>query len=100
MLKMDLQKSIHIVQRDWGDILEILDPKRTAVLIDMTYNMGSFRAKFPKFSGYMVSGEYDSASKQLIGTKYHKQVGKRATRNACIIRDGKMYNKSNHKWSE
>lgn len=94
LLQMDMGKAISEFRQYWGEV-ELGEP-REACLIDMTYNMGSVR--WPKFTKNIKEGDYREAAIQVMNSKYATQVGKRAKRNACIIRDGVFYNKNTQNW--
>lgn len=71
-----------------------LNAQRTAVILDMTYNLGSIRAdKWPKFNAALRSCKWEEAAKEIMDSKYAKQVKSRAVRNAAIMRDGQMHKK-------
>ena len=58
-----------------------------SVAVDMSYNMGR-----PKYSGFkkhisaMQKGDYSTASKELMNSRYAKEVPSRAKRNADILK--------------
>lgn len=60
----------------WGDTLNDLSSERQAVLIDMTFNLGSVR--WPKLTNAINEKEYDQAAEEILDSKYATQVGKRA----------------------
>jgi len=48
-------------------------------LIDMSFNLGYGRlSKFVKTKEYILKGDYQSAAKELLNSKWAKQVGNRA----------------------
>lgn len=58
-------------------------------LIDLTFNMGpSWYKKWPNFTKQLESGEYPSAAENLEGSKWYKQVGRRGSTIASLIRMG------------
>jgi lysozyme len=70
-----------------------MNAERTAVLIDMTFNLGSVR--WPKLTAAIKKKDWANAAKEIMDSKYANDVGERARRNACIMRDGTMYTKTN-----
>ena len=54
----------------------------------MAYNMGSVR--WPKFTEAVKKGDFDKAAEEIMDSKYAKQVGNRAKRNAKIMKTGQM----------
>lgn len=71
------------------DIWSNLDTIRKIVIIDMTYNMGIPAIfKFKKMWRALGLKDYDRASKEILDSKYAKDVKSRAVRNANIMRWG------------
>lgn len=71
--------------------------ERLAVLVDMNYNLGSTN-KFKKMEAAIIAKDWETAAEELMDSKYAEQVGDRACRNACIMRDGKKYTKDTQDW--
>ena len=72
-----------------------LDVDRQFVMIDLCFNMGIGNEKkktgllgFPKTLDSIAQGYYIRAAEQLLQSKYAKQVGIRAERNAYALRTG------------
>mmetsp|Transcript_16477 Transcript_16477/g.23098 ORF Transcript_16477/g.23098 Transcript_16477/m.23098 type:complete len:217 (-) Transcript_16477:371-1021(-) len=60
-----------------------------AVLVDMTYNLGSAGvASFTTFKSYIENGQYSEAASDLKSTLWCSQVGNRCTRDTGIIAGG------------
>ena len=85
----------------WRD----LNPDRQFVLIDMCFNMGIGNEKkktgllsFSKTLPLIATGYYDTASENILKSKYHKDVGVRAERNAYCIRYGIYLTKLPELW--
>lgn len=57
-----------------------MNAERTAVILDMTYNLGSIR--WPKLTQAIHKCDWSEAAKQILDSKYANQVGIRADRNA------------------
>jgi lysozyme len=64
-----------------------LDPVRYAVLVDMTFNLGSL-AGWPIFLSQVKSGRWKAAANNMRSTKWATQVGKRAERLAAMMETG------------
>ncbi len=63
-----------------------LDPIRQDVLLDMHYNLGHSRFKqFKKMIAALENKKYDDAAKEMLDSKWAKQVGNRATELASIM---------------
>lgn len=68
-----------------------LDHARKDVLINMCFNMGLSRLlKFKKMISALEQGKYEYASDEMLDSKWHKDVGKRAERLALTMRTGKI----------
>lgn len=66
-----------------------LDPVRTAVIINMAFNMGlgSLRT-FKKTLAFIDQGDYAEGAANMLASKWAKQVGKRAQVLAMQMRTG------------
>lgn len=72
-----------------------LDPVRQRVLINMTFNLGMGTPgsgkgllSFGGFLGYVRMGDYAGAAKDMLGTLWARQVGKRANRLSDMMLNG------------
>ena len=66
-----------------------LSPARQDVLINMAYNLGvDGLMKFKVTLSMVEAGRYAEASKQMLQSKWAKQVGKRAIELAAMMREG------------
>lgn len=69
----------------WRD----LNPDRQFVMIDLCFNMGlTTLLTFRKTLDSIATGYYIRAGEQLMQSKYARQVGKRAERNAECLKTG------------
>jgi len=56
------------------------------VVLDMSFNLGGPRLnKFKNTRQFLLSGDYDSASKEILHSKWAKQVGRRAIANSRLL---------------
>lgn len=70
-------------------IVRVLKPSRYNVLINMCFNIGIKRLSgFKKMWNALNIGDYDEASRQMLDSKWAKQVGVRADELASIMRVG------------
>jgi lysozyme len=60
------------------DFWETLSENRKAVIANMAYNMGNFIPTWPQTIKMIKAGCYHEASKMMLDTLWHKQVGGRA----------------------
>lgn len=66
-----------------------LDPVRTAVLLDMAYNMGiPTLLTFKKTLAKIKEADYQTAASMMLQSKWARQVGKRAVRLSTMMRKG------------
>ena len=68
-----------------------LTDARQNVLANMCVNLGITRLLgFGKTLAYMRAGEYDAAAREMLDSKWAKQVGARAVRLAMLMRKGEF----------
>lgn len=68
------------------DSWEALGEGQRLALMDMYYNLGWPRlSKFKKMLAALDEGNYELAAKELLESKYARQVGARAVRNAKLL---------------
>ena len=66
-----------------------LDPVRSAVLVDMAYNLGlPGLHKFNCMLDHISKGEWDLAADDMLTSHYAQQLPKRAGNNAELMRTG------------
>lgn len=66
-----------------------LTTRRKQAMINLVFNLGITRLSgFKKFLAAMSSGDYKTASAELLDSQYAKQVGKRANELAAQIEAG------------
>ena len=67
-----------------------LDDARQFVLVDMAFNMGLAGLKgFKKMLSAAEQGDYQTAAKEMLASKWAAQVGRRAVENARMMETGK-----------
>lgn len=88
LCRNDLKKVRADLDRElpwWRDLC----PDRQYVMIDLCFNMGICTLlTFKRTLNSIAQGYYAKAGEQLLQSKYAKQVGKRADRNAYALRTG------------
>ena len=92
MLLEELEDAVSEAKNYWEEHLNSMNAERTAVVLDMTYNLGSI--KWPKLTQAIHACNWKKAGDEIMDSLYAKQVKNRARRNAAIMRDGKMHSKS------
>ena len=79
--------------KTWGlrthdGYLNFMNEARIAVMIDMTFNLGSpgfSPRKWPKFSFALLTINYEKAGIEILDSEYRKQTKGRAWRNSYIM---------------
>jgi lysozyme len=89
LLRHDIDRAIETLNRKlpwWKN----LSDDRQYVLIDLVFNLGiNSLLQFKKFLKYLSTGFYKQAARELMDSKYARQVPKRAERNKRAIETGK-----------
>lgn len=66
-----------------------MDPVRRLVVLDMAFNLGFNKlAGFTNTIGFINDGNYIQAARNMLASKWAKQVGSRADRLAEMMRTG------------
>lgn len=84
LLNNDIDRTIEDLQKfDWW---ENLNPTQQAAMVDFHFNVGgtTFR-KFKNMLAALSDGDYIEAAKELLDSRYAKQVGQRAKTIAGLI---------------
>ncbi len=88
MLKHDVACAVSDLRANIEDF-EDLDYARKAALVDLCFNMGINRLlKFRKMLAALKVKDYETAAKELLNSRYAKQVKGRANTIANIIETG------------
>ncbi len=89
-----LKNDIDLVEKDldrrlpwWREMSEA----RQNALANMCFNLGISRLMlFVKALDHMRAGRYDAAAREMLNSKWAKQVGARAVRLAILMRKGEF----------
>ena len=82
LLDNDIHKVIEQLDKQW-EVWRTFPDAAKYVCIDVAFNMGiNTWMSFRKTRAYMEMGEWEEASKELLNSKYAKQVGRRAIFNS------------------
>jgi lysozyme len=66
--------------------------KQRAAMIDLAFNMGpSWHRKFPAFSKAARKGDWNTAAKELVNSKWYKQVKSRARKIVSMIDESTLH---------
>ena len=88
LLRQDIEIAMKQVKKTfvwWPKLTEA----RLFVLVDMVYNMGlSSVYGFKKMLAALQAGDYTKAAKEMLDSKWARQVGKRAKENAQMMETG------------
>ena len=89
MLDNDLKECINQLQTHLSDIYVTLNETRRLVLVNMCFNLGIFGLlQFRKTLAFLRAKDYESASKEMLNSKWATQVGNRAKELAEMMRKG------------
>lgn len=89
LLHNDIADAAVFLQEYFYGTWENVNAVRQAVLIDMVHNLG-FR-RFMTFRNMIAAvkrGDHEAADREIMNSRYAKQVGGRAQRNAAMMRLG------------
>lgn len=90
MLANDIHKYIKQVEDNIPFFYELNDARQN-VLVNMSFNLGIYGLlKFKKFLKYLNSEDYIIASKEMLDSRWAKQVGSRAIELSEQIRTGEF----------
>ena len=93
ILEDDIAEAVHELNRIKGylDFEKTLSDARENVLIEMVFNLGSPRlSKFVKFWAAVKDSDYETASIEMLDSKWARQVGQRAKTLAEQMRTGEF----------
>lgn len=81
LLQNDIDKVIAQLKEHLSECFDSLSENRKAVLVNMAFNLGIYGLlKFKKMVKALKVMDYEEAGKQMMDSRWAKQVGKRATR--------------------
>ena len=88
-LKYEICRKREELESRWPFFNE-LDAARQDALLNMAFNLGvSGILKFKKTLGYVEAGDYETASVEMLDSRWARQVGKRAIRLSEQLKTGK-----------
>ncbi len=84
----DVAETSTALSRELAWVLE-LDPVRRAVLVDMAFNLGLRGVlSFRRALAALKAGDCETCAVEMLDSRWAEQVGRRATRDAWIMRAG------------
>lgn len=87
LLRYDLERVL--AQARQLDVWDDLDEVRRAVIVDMIFNLGmNGFLGFRRMRAAMESGDYEEAAREMLDSKWARQVGRRALTLAGMMRTG------------
>ena len=90
LLRNDVRRAVDTATRcaaDHGVLFEALSEDAKVVLTDMAFNLG-FRLKgFRKMFAALREGDYEGAAREMLDSRWARQVGKRARELAEIMKN-------------
>ena len=93
LLENDIQRAIQDATEIFGtEIWLSLDEVRQAVILDMLFNLGKPRfLTFRRFIQAIKEGNFERASKEMLNSRWARQVKKRAQRLAYMMKTGEIH---------
>ena len=90
LLRNDLTRAIDELSHfEWYSTLDI---NRAIALVDMNFNLGLSRfLTFKKMIEALKQHDYETAAREMLDSRWAKQVGKRAEELAEILKTGKLH---------
>lgn len=88
LLESDIAEA-EAAARGFFPAFDRLEEPRQAVLVDMAFNLGAVRlGGFRRFRAALERGDFEQAAREMLDSKWAKQVGPRARRLAEMMRRG------------
>lgn len=88
LLESDIAEA-EAAARGFFPAFDRLEEPRQAVLVDMAFNLGAVRlGGFWRFRAALERGDFEQAAREMLDSKWAKQVGPRARRLAEMMRRG------------
>ncbi len=91
LLDADIAIAERVVERIFPEWDTQFDEVRQRALVNMAFNLGNRLLQFQKFRAMMQLHAYADASREMLDSKWAKQVGARATRLSEMIAKGNKY---------
>ena len=86
----DVAETSTALSRELAWVLD-LDPVRRAVLVDMAFNLGlRGLLSFRRALAALKAGDCETCAVEMLDSRWAEQVGRRATRDAWIMRAGEF----------
>lgn len=88
LLESDIAEA-EAAARGFFPAFDRFEEPRQAVLVDMAFNLGAVRlGGFRRFRAALERGDFEQAAREMLDSKWAKQVGPRARRLAEMMRRG------------
>jgi len=84
----DLKAALRVARSFAGPAWDRLDETRKAVLVDMAFNLGGRLAAFVRLRAAVQAGQWEQAAREMLQSRWARQVGRRATELADMMRTG------------
>jgi lysozyme len=87
LLETDISKAIQVASGFVRSFDDLTDGRKRA-LVNMAFNLGYGLYEFVKLKQAILASDWDSAAREVLDSRYAKQVGKRAERVAKLLKSG------------
>lgn len=89
LLENDVERATREVRAAFPWSLTI-EPQRFEALVNMNFNLGLTRLRtFKKFLAALEAGDYETAAREMLDSRWARQVGARATELSGMIASGR-----------
>lgn len=84
----DVSRAMRVAQAFAGEAWQRMDERRKAVLVDMAFNLGNRLARFIRLQAALRANDWNAAAREMLDSRWARQVGRRAEELAAIMREG------------
>lgn len=90
LLSNDIDRVVDEIRGSF-DWFERLDGVRKEIVVNMVFNLGLTRFRgFKKMIAALEAGDYSRASREMMDSRWYRQVGDRAVRLTLVMQEGKF----------
>lgn len=87
MFSNDLDRAIYVARSIFSSF-DAYTPNRQIGLLDMAFNLNNRLREFKKTIQFILEGNWEAASREMLNSKWAEQVGNRAVEDSELIRKG------------
>lgn len=87
MFSNDLDRAIYMARSIFPSF-DAYSSNRQIALLDMAFNLNNRLRSFKKTIQFILDGNWEAASREMLDSKWRQQVGGRAVEDSELIREG------------